>query len=166
MIYIQISHLFLKALTTLIKGFPKTMAQWLPEILPSIWNIFTQSADMYPFQSAWKFLSLKTCQYILKNDLNNFFICTIQGSELEKTWCVTLTNAQLCEDCSQQPGRRRWPSRLWWYEHPIHKNKTLHLKLQKEKSENESSMESCKIKSHAMSDTLNKHGSYSTFTAR
>ena len=84
MIYIQISHLFLKALTTLIKGFPKIMAQWLPEILPSIWNIFTQSADMYPFQSAWKFLSLKTCQYILKNDLNNFFISTIQGSELEK----------------------------------------------------------------------------------
>ncbi|GFR73520.1 importin-9 [Elysia marginata] len=37
----------IKALTTLIKGFPKTMAQWLPEILPSIWNIFTQSADIY-----------------------------------------------------------------------------------------------------------------------
>lgn len=37
----------IKALTTLIKGFPKTMSQWLPEILPSIWNIFTQSADVY-----------------------------------------------------------------------------------------------------------------------
>ncbi|KAK3762793.1 hypothetical protein RRG08_040490 [Elysia crispata] len=37
----------IKALTTLIKGFPKTMAQWLPEILPSIWNIFTQSAEIY-----------------------------------------------------------------------------------------------------------------------
>ncbi|BFZ10398.1 hypothetical protein BsWGS_13436 [Bradybaena similaris] len=37
----------IKALTTLIKGFPKTMAQWLPDILPSIWSIFTQSADLY-----------------------------------------------------------------------------------------------------------------------
>ncbi|CAL1541790.1 unnamed protein product [Lymnaea stagnalis] len=36
-----------KALTTLIKGFPKTMSEWLPEILPSIWTIFTQSAEIY-----------------------------------------------------------------------------------------------------------------------
>ena len=38
-----------QAITTLIKGFPKTMFQWLPEILPSVWSIFTQSADMYPY---------------------------------------------------------------------------------------------------------------------
>ncbi|XP_059148600.1 importin-9-like [Physella acuta] len=37
----------IKALTTLIKGFPKTMSEWLPEILPSIWTIFTQSAEIY-----------------------------------------------------------------------------------------------------------------------
>ncbi|KAH9510177.1 Importin 9 [Bulinus truncatus] len=37
----------IKALTTLTKGFPKTMSQWLPEILPSIWNIFTQSAEIF-----------------------------------------------------------------------------------------------------------------------
>ncbi|XP_005100562.2 importin-9 isoform X2 [Aplysia californica] len=37
----------IKALTTLIKGFPKTMAPSLPEILPSVWSIFTQSADLY-----------------------------------------------------------------------------------------------------------------------
>lgn len=43
-----------QALTTLIKGFPKTMAQWLPDILPSIWNIFTQSADLYPFLCQYK----------------------------------------------------------------------------------------------------------------
>ena len=23
------------------------MAQWLPEILPTVWNIFIQSADLY-----------------------------------------------------------------------------------------------------------------------
>ncbi|PVD24404.1 hypothetical protein C0Q70_14886 [Pomacea canaliculata] len=37
----------IKALTTLLKGFPKQMSGYLPQILPSIWNIFTQSAEFY-----------------------------------------------------------------------------------------------------------------------
>lgn len=37
-----------QALTTLLKGFPKQMSGYLPQILPSIWNIFTQSAELYP----------------------------------------------------------------------------------------------------------------------
>lgn len=37
----------LKALTTLVKNFPKQMAPHLMEILPHMWNTLTQSADRY-----------------------------------------------------------------------------------------------------------------------
>ncbi|XP_069141482.1 importin-9-like isoform X2 [Argopecten irradians] len=37
----------LKVITTLVKSFPKLMSQWLAQILPPIWSIFTQSADFY-----------------------------------------------------------------------------------------------------------------------
>ncbi|XP_041347809.1 importin-9-like [Gigantopelta aegis] len=36
-----------KSITTVVKSFPKTMGQYLPQILPSIWTIFTQSSDVY-----------------------------------------------------------------------------------------------------------------------
>ncbi|KAK6177118.1 hypothetical protein SNE40_015285 [Patella caerulea] len=36
-----------KAITTLVKSFPKTMSQWLPQMLPTVWTIFTQSAEFY-----------------------------------------------------------------------------------------------------------------------
>ncbi|ESO88896.1 hypothetical protein LOTGIDRAFT_219052 [Lottia gigantea] len=36
-----------KAITTLVKCFPKTMNQWLNQMLPSVWSIFTQSAEYY-----------------------------------------------------------------------------------------------------------------------
>ncbi|KAK7490568.1 hypothetical protein BaRGS_00018171 [Batillaria attramentaria] len=35
----------IKALTILLKGFPKAMAGYLPQILPCIWNIFTQNCS-------------------------------------------------------------------------------------------------------------------------
>ena len=37
-----------QALTTVLKGFQKPMSGFLPQILPCIWNIFTQSAELYP----------------------------------------------------------------------------------------------------------------------
>ncbi|CAH1784945.1 unnamed protein product [Owenia fusiformis] len=37
----------IKALTTLVKGFPGTMMQWMQQILAPIWNILTQSVDIY-----------------------------------------------------------------------------------------------------------------------
>lgn len=37
----------LKALTTLVKNFPKQMAPHLTEILPHMWKTLTQSADHY-----------------------------------------------------------------------------------------------------------------------
>ncbi|KAL4226818.1 Importin 9 [Mactra antiquata] len=37
----------LKAITTLIKSFPKMMSQWIGQILQPIWSIFTQSSDFY-----------------------------------------------------------------------------------------------------------------------
>lgn len=40
--------LCLQALTTILKSFQKPMAGYLPQILPCIWNIFTQSAELYP----------------------------------------------------------------------------------------------------------------------
>ncbi|XP_052680706.1 importin-9-like [Crassostrea angulata] len=36
-----------KAITTLVKNFPKLMSQYINDILPPIWLIFTQSADFY-----------------------------------------------------------------------------------------------------------------------
>ncbi|XP_076468794.1 importin-9-like [Babylonia areolata] len=37
----------ISALTTVLKGFQKPMSNFLPQILPCIWNIFTQSAEFY-----------------------------------------------------------------------------------------------------------------------
>ncbi|KAL8589419.1 hypothetical protein ACOMHN_021571 [Nucella lapillus] len=37
----------ISALTTVLKGFQKPMSQFLPQILPNIWDIFTQSAQFY-----------------------------------------------------------------------------------------------------------------------
>jgi hypothetical protein len=37
----------LKAVTTLVKNFPGSMSQCLPQILPPVWNALTQSADIY-----------------------------------------------------------------------------------------------------------------------
>lgn len=37
-----------QAITTLVKNFPKLMSQYINDILPPIWLIFTQSADLYP----------------------------------------------------------------------------------------------------------------------
>ncbi|KAL3853056.1 hypothetical protein ACJMK2_016638 [Sinanodonta woodiana] len=37
----------LKAVTTLVKSFPKLMSNWIGQILPPVWSIFTQSADFY-----------------------------------------------------------------------------------------------------------------------
>ncbi|XP_074644656.1 importin-9-like [Tubulanus polymorphus] len=37
----------LKALTNLVKNFPKRMSQWIPQILPWVWHCLTQSADVY-----------------------------------------------------------------------------------------------------------------------
>ncbi|PSN50935.1 hypothetical protein C0J52_08156 [Blattella germanica] len=36
----------IKALTLLVKRVPKQMAQWLPQILPPVWQTLTQSADI------------------------------------------------------------------------------------------------------------------------
>ncbi|XP_067683421.1 importin-9-like [Haliotis asinina] len=36
-----------KSITTLVKSFPKTMLQWIQEVLPTVWDIFTLSADFY-----------------------------------------------------------------------------------------------------------------------
>ncbi|XP_077981531.1 importin-9-like [Glandiceps talaboti] len=37
----------IKALTTLVKSYPKQMAQWLPDLLPHIWRTLTDSAAVY-----------------------------------------------------------------------------------------------------------------------
>ncbi|XP_066283922.1 importin-9-like isoform X1 [Branchiostoma lanceolatum] len=37
----------LKALTALVKNFPKQMLGWMAQILPAVWTIFTQSASFY-----------------------------------------------------------------------------------------------------------------------
>jgi len=37
----------LKALEILVKNFPKTLSKYIPDILPPVWGIFTQSVDYY-----------------------------------------------------------------------------------------------------------------------
>jgi len=37
----------LKALTVLVKSFPKTMSQWIGQILPPVWQVLTHSSDVY-----------------------------------------------------------------------------------------------------------------------
>ncbi|CAM1324161.1 IPO9 (predicted) [Pycnogonum litorale] len=38
----------IKALTLLVRNVPNKMLQWLPQVLPTVWNALTQSASMYP----------------------------------------------------------------------------------------------------------------------
>lgn len=40
--------IFIQAITTLVKSFPKLMSQWIGQILQPVWGIFTQSSDLYP----------------------------------------------------------------------------------------------------------------------
>jgi hypothetical protein len=37
----------ISAVTLLVKRVPKQMSPWLPQILPSVWQTLTQSADIY-----------------------------------------------------------------------------------------------------------------------
>ncbi|KAH3881360.1 importin-9-like isoform X2 [Dreissena polymorpha] len=37
----------MKAVTTLVKSFPKVMSQWIGQILQPVWTIFTHSSDFY-----------------------------------------------------------------------------------------------------------------------
>ncbi|XP_060587837.1 importin-9-like [Ruditapes philippinarum] len=37
----------MKAITTLVKSFPKLMSQWIGQILQPVWSIFTLSSDFY-----------------------------------------------------------------------------------------------------------------------
>ncbi|XP_052781923.1 importin-9-like [Mya arenaria] len=37
----------MKALTSLVKSFPKMMSQWIGQILQPVWSIFTHSSDFY-----------------------------------------------------------------------------------------------------------------------